>query len=72
MKIFPETVGVSFFVQNSDTLFPTNSSNQAVGGDIISAIVVGITRVRDLPEPVILEFTVSLFVGDPMIVLEGI
>ena len=48
-------------VHNSDVLFPTNSTNQTVGSDIISAIVTGTETVKNLPEPVVLEFAVSFF-----------
>ena len=48
-------------VHNSDVLFPTNSSNQTVGSDIVSAIVTGVENVKNLPEPVVLEFSVSWF-----------
>ena len=54
-----ETIGVSIVVHNSDTLFPTNLTNQTVSGDIITAIVTGIGDVSDLSEPIAMEFTVS-------------
>ena len=49
-------------VHNSDVLFPTNSTNQTVGSDIVSAIVTGVENVKNLPQPVVLEFVVSVFV----------
>ena len=57
--VYTDTIGVSFVVHNSDVLFPTNSTNQTLGSDVISAIVPGVANVRDLSEPVVLEFTVS-------------
>ena len=54
-----DAIGVSFVVYNSDVLFPTHSTNQRVGSDIVSAIVTGVENVRNLSEPVVLEFTVS-------------
>ncbi|XP_072050044.1 uncharacterized protein [Amphiura filiformis] len=56
---YHDTIGVSFVVHNSDLLFPTNSTNQTVISDVISAIVVGVGNVQNLSEPVIIEFTVS-------------
>ena len=49
-------------VHNSDVLFPSNSTNQTVGSDIISAIVTGVENVKNLAEPVVLEFSVSVVV----------
>ena len=51
-------IGASFVVYNSDVLFPTNSTNQALGSDVISAIVTGVENVKNLSEPVVLGFTV--------------
>ena len=59
MLFASDSIGVGFVVHNSDILFPTNSTNQTVGSDIISAIVTGVENVMNLPEPVVLEFTVS-------------
>ena len=50
---------MSFVVHNNDVLFPTNSTNNTVVSDVISAIVVGVANVDNLTEPVVIEFTVS-------------
>ena len=55
-----DAIGVSFVVHNSDVLFPTHSTNQALGSDVISAIVTGVESVRNLSNPVLVEFTVSV------------
>ena len=46
---------------NSDDLFPFNSTDQIVGSDIVSAIVVTDDKVvKKLSDFVVLEFTVSV------------
>ena len=50
-------------VHSSDVLFPTSSTNQTVGSDIVSAIVTGVENVKNLSEPVVLEFSVSVYLS---------
>lgn len=56
-----DTVGLGVAVHNGKSLFPTNSTNLAIGGDIVSAFVTGAPNVYNSSQPIVLEFNVSLY-----------